>query len=206
MDFAGGDINLYAYVSNNPANFADPLGLQGPENFGLGWTGRVDQFPGGNGFEIHVYDPQGVERGIVSGRDGWIAKHGFPAERPPNIPDDVVNKINGLNIGELRRRGDIPPKGTPPTRGGNIRRGNYLNPGRTMFGGLNIISSGLAFYEEYEMQKDLEMRGRYNGISPECQFYKDSEMAGHPQFYMTPFGPMRNPHAFGMRNPCMIWT
>ncbi|HEV8574686.1 MAG TPA: RHS repeat-associated core domain-containing protein [Dehalococcoidia bacterium] len=32
IGFAGGDVNLYAYVSNNPTNYVDPLGLDGAKD------------------------------------------------------------------------------------------------------------------------------------------------------------------------------
>jgi RHS repeat-associated protein len=54
-----GGINAYAYVDNNPVTFNDASGL--------GWSGRADAFNGGQGFEIHVYNPSGAEAGVVSG-------------------------------------------------------------------------------------------------------------------------------------------
>lgn len=116
-------MDLYAYVGNDPISVVDPLGLEGgSENLGLGWTARVDAFNGGEGFEIHVFDASGSEAGIVSGRYGWIGKHGFPDNAVPNgIPSEVLEKLNGYNVEALRGRGMIGPKGTENVRGRHQR-------------------------------------------------------------------------------------
>ncbi len=106
-------------------------------SFGLAWTGRLDYFTSGEGFEMHVVDPSGKERGIVSGRNGWIAKHGYTASPPKNIPRAVLDKINGANVSELRRRGAIPQKGTAEAT--NVRGGGYLRAGARVFTVFNFV-------------------------------------------------------------------
>jgi hypothetical protein len=204
--FEGGDLNLYGYVGNNPVNMNDPYGLQGgPENLGLGYTARVDTFNAVEGFEIHVFDPQGKEIGICAGRLGWIGKHGHPATVPPGMPRDVLNKLNGLNLTELRSRGLVRRLGTANART-SVRGGKYLNTGRTLFSALNVISLALSFIDEYQQESELEMRARKNGLTPEQQFFRDSERMGHPEFYMTPFGPMPNPYRHGRASPFQHYT
>ncbi len=118
IGFSSGDVNFHAYVGNDPVSFADPFGLQeilqNPNaDFGLGYTGRVDPFSskgGASSFEIHVAGPDGKEIGVV-GPEGWLPKHGFSG-KPPDLPRDVVNKINGRAVEEMRARGLLPEKGT----------------------------------------------------------------------------------------------
>lgn len=198
IGLAGADTNLYAYVHNNPTNSVDSAGLSERRYYDLGhgWKGGLDRFDGGEGFEIHLQNPQGKEVGICQGRNGWIRKHGFPGTRPANVPNDVINNLNGLNLKELRARNLVPARGTGGAAG-NVKRGLYLNPGRTLFCALNIAGLALSALDEYGAEQDLAIRGRKNGLSPEEQFYVDSVRAGHPEYYMTPFGPMRNPHAGG---------
>jgi len=187
--FTQNNINLYSYVNNSPLKYVDPLGLQGgPIDLGSGWTGRVDVIPNHpQGFELHVWDPAGRERGIVSGRDGWIGKHGKPAQPPSNIPQTTLNRINGLNCEELRRRGHIPQKGF-----GDIRNGRYLNPGRRLYsglprllGGLQLLSGLLDDYERYE-------RARRCGRTYEEQLRHELNDAG--PYIMTPYGAVPNPY------------
>jgi RHS repeat-associated protein len=65
IGLAGGDPNLYAYVSNSPTNLIDPFGFQGgPEDLGLGWSARVDPFSGGEGFEIHIQSQRRRSRNL----------------------------------------------------------------------------------------------------------------------------------------------
>jgi RHS repeat-associated protein len=199
LGFAGGNINLYSYVGDDPINYKDPFGLKGgDEDLGLGWSARVDKFNNTEGFEIHVFDRSGQEVGFCAGRLGWIAKHHRPGSMPPGMPEDVVNKLNGLNVKELRARNLIGERGTV-----NIKRGGYLNAGRTLFTFLNVLSFGLSFLEEYEEERDLEMRAKKHGRTVDEQLWKDSEMKGHPQFMMTPFGPAPNPFYGGRNNPTL---
>ena len=202
IGLAGGDTNLYAFVHNDPANSVDSSGLSNRSwyELGHGWTAGVDKFNSGEGFEIHLMNPQGKEVGICSGREGFLRKHGFPGTRPPNVPNDVINNLNGLNLKELRARQLVPPRGVARgTNGesGNVKGGSYLNPGRNLFSALNITQLALSLLDEFESQQDLRTRGRKNGLTPGEQFFLDSEKAGHPHYYMTPFGPMRNPYAGG---------
>jgi YD repeat-containing protein len=59
----------------------------------------------------------------------------------------------------------------------------------------------LSLLNEYEEERDLEMRAKKHGRTPEEQFFRESEMKGHPQFMWTPFGLMPNPHYGGRNNP-----
>jgi RHS repeat-associated protein len=209
IGLAGGDANLYAYVGNSPTSFTDPFGFQrqrgpGPLDLGLGYTAAVDPFNGLEGFEIHVFNPKGEEIGICSGRNGWIAKHGHPAAVPPGTPRDVLNKLNGLNMTQLRARNLIPAKGTAAAR--ESKSGGYLSQGRTLFTVLNVLSLGLSIFNEYQAETELEMRARKNGLTPEQQFFRDSERMGHPEFYMTPMGPMPNPYRHGRPSPFIYET
>src|SRR5262249_3533176 len=101
--------------------------------------------------------------------------------------------LNGVNLYELRRRFIVPPRGTAPSQGGDVKGGNYLNPGRVL-SALDIVGMGLSIWHEVEAEKNLALRGRKNRLSPEQQFYVDSNSHGTPDFYMTPFGPMPNPY------------
>ena len=153
------------------------------EDFGLGWTGRVDPFSSGAGFEIHVWDKSGNERGLVSGRDGWIGKHGNAPRPPDGIPRPVLNKIHGLNVSELRRRGEIPLKGA-----GNIRGGSYLTPGRLLFGlpGLLNLGDGMV------LDLDVYKRAKENGITFNDQLRRDNQGSG--PYIQTILGPLPNPY------------
>lgn len=113
--------NLYNYVGNSPVNYWDPFGLQANggnwHDLGGGWKCRVDTFNNGGkaGFETHLYK-DGKEIGVANDR-GWIAKHGRPGARPPGIPENIINKLNGINVDMARKIGDLPPKGK-----GNIKK------------------------------------------------------------------------------------
>jgi RHS repeat-associated protein len=115
-----GGINLYAYVGNNPVDLVDPTGLREALNIGAGYTAEVDIFNTGNisSHEIHIYNPKGNEIGVF-GPTGWINKHGFT--EAPDIPKDVYDKINGINIDQLRRAGRLPPKGQC-----DVKNGKYI--------------------------------------------------------------------------------
>ena len=86
-------------------------------DLGDGYTGRVDSFTtsGVSSFEIHVYDPSGVEVGVHGTRD-WIPKHGHSGSAPW-LPKTAQTQLKGVVIDEHRARGYLPPKGHTNIKG-----------------------------------------------------------------------------------------
>lgn len=143
--FGGGLSNLYEYCLADPISKKDENGLQ-EIKLGRGWTGRLDRFntTGGQAsHEIHVYDPSGNEVGIV-GPNGWINKHGLGT--PTDVPPDVLNKVNGVNVDELRSEGLVGPKGTQDIKAYG-----------TLLGILGVVVSAVEAYQ-------VEKRAKLNGV------------------------------------------
>lgn len=98
LGLASGDPNLYAYVSNAPTNWTDPLGL-GPRYPNSGTLPghpnvpyRVDmnQQPHPN---MHVKWPDGSET-VVNHKGGWDPTHGGrPCARPPKKYRNALRKV-----------------------------------------------------------------------------------------------------------------
>ncbi|OGX05211.1 MAG: hypothetical protein A3G87_06330 [Omnitrophica bacterium RIFCSPLOWO2_12_FULL_50_11] len=103
IHFAGGDVNLYAYVSNDPVNWIDPLGLeaQGPQG------GGIACFLGGRCIEIPGAPPVPPTGGVV------------PVPVGPGIVAPVP--IPGSGIGALPG-GGILTKGGDSFKGGKKGR------------------------------------------------------------------------------------
>lgn len=186
MGFAAG-MNSYRYVGDDPQNGSDPFGLAGgPINLGQGWTARVDAFnvQGQAASEIHVFDPSGTEVGIVQGPNGWIGKHGFPDNvRPPGIPDDVIDAINGVNINQLRAEGALAPKGQE-----NITNSRYLRPGRT----LGLLFPLTAVLDELAADITLARRAKSAKRSTHDQMCSEQFPFDGKMFLMTTFGPIES--------------
>jgi len=143
-----GGMNLYGFAKGDPVNFSDPFGLcaKGLINLGLGYCGRVDAF--GEEYEIHVF--RGEKEIGIFGRDGWINRHGFRGT--PGVPRDVLNRINGENVAQLRARGLLAPRGEQ-----NIRGGRYSSGVSTLFGSVALGATILGAYLDIREAKELEM-------------------------------------------------
>ena len=90
IGFAGEDVNLYAYVQNQPVSSSDPLGLwpfRPPQNFptrgnlpGTGIPYRMDMrqepFP-----NMHVYWPDNTQT-VITHKGGWDPNHSGAAPPP----------------------------------------------------------------------------------------------------------------------------
>lgn len=186
MGFAAG-MNSYRYVGDDPQDGSDPFGLAGgPINLGQGWTARVDTFNlnGQAASEIHVFNPSGTEVGIVKGDLGWIGKHGFPDNvRPPGVPDDVIDAINGVNINQLRAEGNLAPKGQS-----NITNSRYLRPGRT----LGLLLPLTAVLDELAADITLARRAKSANRSTHDQMCSEQFPYDGRMFLMTTFGPIES--------------
>jgi hypothetical protein len=110
-------------------------------------------YNGANGatFETHVYNPAGTEVGLY-GPEGWFNKHGCKGA-PDGIPADVVNRLNGIRIDQLRRMGLWPPKGKCPNRGktpGRLGGGSVLPV-------IALIPQLLEFFDAYNRAQDADI-------------------------------------------------
>jgi RHS repeat-associated protein len=165
IGFVAGDSNLYMYSLDSPVDSIDPYGLWRETNLGGNWTALVDPYRGAGGaasHEIHVIDPAGREVGVL-GPNGWISKHGIT--EPPDLPQGVWNRLNGMNVDLLRRQGKLLPKGRQ-----NIKGGRYMK-------GLGCLGSVLGVLDLI----DILQRAESSGKSPTQQYLED--LLG------TPFGP-----------------
>ncbi len=164
IGLAGG-LNTYGFAAGDPVTYSDPFGLAPcPDcdlDFGGGYRGRVDQFDvdGASRYEIHVYKGR-QEVGVV-GPNGWIRKHG---RQVAEVPRDVLNKINGENVTQLRRRGLLSSRGE-----GNIRGGRYMSGAGRLFG---VVGLGLELFNVYRVQE----RSEELGVSP--WWYMTVQMLG----------------------------
>jgi hypothetical protein len=129
---------LWVYP-NDPVNWTDVLGLQGDIDLSKDWSARVDKFNAGRGssHEIHVFNSSGDEVGVFGPR-GWINKHGFKSP-PSSIPDNVANRLNGINVDLLRKQGLLPEKGFC-----DIKGGKYLKGGVGVLSFLPLILESIA--------------------------------------------------------------
>lgn len=109
IGLAGG-FNGFAYAPD-PINYVDPLGLATRRwvPLGDGWEAGVDTFNTGGSasHEIHVYSPGRTEVGVLGPDGGWIPKHGWDGTRPPSVTDDMCRRLNGVNVDQVRRTGEV---------------------------------------------------------------------------------------------------
>ena len=90
LGFDGGDVNLYAYCSNDPVNYIDPDGLSPYD------ITRPETHPGGKE-HIHWGSKNNPRSGGAINRDGSI-RHG---NEPPRKVKKLINKIYGWGLRSL---------------------------------------------------------------------------------------------------------
>jgi len=154
IGLAGDDLNFYTYLLNSPVDAVDPYGLWRETNLGGNWTALVDPYRGPGGaasHEIHVIDPAGREVGIL-GQNGWIKKHGMT--EVPDLPKEVWNRLNGINVDLLRRQGKLPQKGRLNIKGGRYMKGlGCFGPVLDVLGVIDVLeraeSSGKTPTQQY---------------------------------------------------------
>lgn len=170
------NLALYGYVGQNPLNLVDPNGEAGERvNLGSGWSARVDQFNvgGAASHEIHVFNAAGKEAGVL-GSKGWIAKHGFSGTTP-EMPQNVANRLKGINVEIMRKQGLIRPKG----------EANIKGSGTGIVKGIGILGLLSGLLQDVDRMK----RAQESGKSFSDQVRED---AGTGDFIMTPLGPLPN--------------
>jgi hypothetical protein len=135
----------------------------------------VDQFNEGGvtKHEIHVVRVNASGRSTeigVFGHEGWLARHGFDGS-DPGLPRDVLNKVNGQNVLELRRRGVISARGKQ-----NVAGGAYHPRVARLFNRLNAVGWMFDVVDAFQSASEAErlnvnfwfyMEARLRGYTPE---------------------------------------
>jgi RHS repeat-associated protein len=167
--FNGLDSNLYEYGFDDPINLHDANGLApdstvAPIPLGDGWGARIDgPWQGNNSYEIHVYNPQTNEVGVL-GPNGWIAKHGKDGSAP-RLPDNVAKTLNGVDIKKQRQLGLCPDKRQPFAR--QRSRQNF----RRILGRLGVIGLGITAAEVLNSQDPVEAAAEHAYRDPIESFF-----------------------------------
>jgi len=157
-------VNLYAYVSSDPINGIDPLGLENVDKrLPDGWRANVQRPPGGRVYEIHVYNRQGGEVGVLN-QDGWIRKHQKAAV--PTLPRKIAVALNGLNIQEARGSGYLLERGFQNVKHMLGRLARF--GGR--YGGPVAIAAGVLFNSQAQAAAIIET---VKSIRQDCRTGRD---------------------------------
>lgn len=96
IGFAGGDVNMYAYVGNNPVNYIDPEGLlRTTRGFGgigrFGGGGRLGGGSRGGKATISNYNVNAY----IEARNDYNADMLFSTDRPLNVNVDTASNYVG---------------------------------------------------------------------------------------------------------------
>jgi RHS repeat-associated protein len=118
LGFGGGDVNLFAYVQNDPVNRIDPLGLQaeiavgtGVAGMGIGTAGAAAGAALGAALPIILYPSDIADEPPVS-----IPP--FPITKPDNPPCESSDKKREKNCDDIYYNIDIPTcRGISRSRG-----------------------------------------------------------------------------------------
>lgn len=171
IGFDGGDINLYAYVWNDPVTFSDPSGLSGknkklpkkiPTSGTLPGTNipyRMDlrQQPHPN---MHVWWSSTAET-VISHRGGWLLDHGG---KPTVAPPSSYRKNLRPVVCEFLRK---------------------VRLGRGMGGVLSIVGISGGLITDYEIYRDAE-RNNTSFEAEMCERYGDAGPYIHTVIGMLP--------------------
>ena len=100
ISFAGGDVNLFAYVGNNPINFVDPWGLgQQGKDHALGRTGVPGFEPGRFPMrQIEDYVPTAHEFAVVHDKTVDILRRAGVPDIIANVPTMPAAYVAGVLV------------------------------------------------------------------------------------------------------------
>jgi hypothetical protein len=195
IGFAGGDVNLFAYVGGNPANFNDPVGLEVIAVFNRQARQlNILSIGGGGSFEP-VFESRQFE-GLFSGKicenqtncdaekEGPIPAGTYLIDK---TPDDRFNDWRKISYRLYRSQNDADPLNGPfeddyapvkdPFTGKTTNRGGfYIHPGSLTEGCITFLadgydSNGIPYDDEFNV-----LSGIFKKTSP--YKYKEQNYAG----------------------------
>ncbi len=114
IGFAGGDMNLYRYVWNEPLNYIDPYGLWGigPQVTGVAEEGGLSSFPMGVnasfGLGIFGGGSQGINFGDFVSFGGILDTQNYPSGQNAVTGNGVLGMAAGIGSGIFITNADCP--------------------------------------------------------------------------------------------------